>query len=367
MERALREEMDLEEDADDLCEKGVDNLLKWSLAAAEVKANVHETTKRFLDAAAEEARSPKKSSAPIKLEGLYDSVYNARWHHVVEVSDGEGTGMEVREGKPPQSWTYKKVGRTLEKDDGVQQSGAPRPRLMVLTSDKGWPYSWEEDESIRDCYVNCEVERVWKIVKVDLSKWFSGHGRTYFEPKRRVLIGTPGIGKSMAAGSSLLYQLLHYDVEQLPMVAYFIGSQSFLFDKVTKTVSTYKGGPRIDDVVNIFSGRGFKGYCIYDATLACHQPAAGLPCRGWGMIVVKSTNESEYERWTKKMDATAIVTNCPEENDVRAMCIWMKRNRPLQEQAEHWKEVRGRMNNVGPILRFIFGKQAYDDRIKACQ
>ncbi|EKG08819.1 retrotransposon hot spot (RHS) protein, putative, partial [Trypanosoma cruzi] len=67
------------------------------------------------------------------------------------------------------------------------------------------------------------------------------------------------------------------------------------------------------------------------------------------------------------MDATAIVTNCPEENDVRAMCIWMKRNRPLQEQAEHWKEVRGRMNNVGPILRFIFGKQAYDDRIKACQ
>ncbi|EKF98218.1 retrotransposon hot spot (RHS) protein, putative, partial [Trypanosoma cruzi] len=67
------------------------------------------------------------------------------------------------------------------------------------------------------------------------------------------------------------------------------------------------------------------------------------------------------------MDATAIVTNCPEENDVRAMCIWMKRNRPLQEQAEYWKEVSGRMNNVGPILRFIFGKQAYDDRIKACQ
>ncbi|RNC50988.1 retrotransposon hot spot (RHS) protein [Trypanosoma cruzi] len=49
------------------------------------------------------------------------------------------------------------------------------------------------------------------------------------------------------------------------------------------------------------------------------------------------------------------------------MCIWMKRNRPLQEQAEYWKEVRGRMNNVGPILRSIFDKQAYDDRIKACQ
>ncbi|WP_369008976.1 hypothetical protein, partial [Bacillus sp. seq1] len=85
------------------------------------------------------------------------------------------------------------------------------------------------------------------------------------------------------------------------------------------------------------------------------------------MIVVTSPDKNEYEWWAKKMDATAIVTNCPEENDVRAMCIWMKRNRPLQEQAEYWKEVRGRMNNVGPILRFIFGKQAYDDRIKACQ
>ncbi|EKF99568.1 retrotransposon hot spot (RHS) protein, putative, partial [Trypanosoma cruzi] len=225
---------------------------------------------------------------------------------------------------------------------------------MVLTSEKGWPYSWEENKSTRDCYVNCEVERVWQIVKGGLTEWFSPDAGEYFKPKRRVLIGTPGIGKSVAAGSYLLYQLLHYDAEQLPMVAYIIGSQSFLFDNITKTVSTYKGGPRIEDAVNIFSGRGFKGYCIYAATLACHQPAAGLPCEGWGMIVVKSTNESESERWKKKMDATAIVTNCPEENDVRAMCIWMKRNRPLQEQAEYWKEVRGRMNNVGPILRFIF-------------
>ncbi|EKF98523.1 retrotransposon hot spot (RHS) protein, putative, partial [Trypanosoma cruzi] len=171
----------------------------------------------------------------------------------------------------------------------------------------------------------------------------------------------------MGAVSYLLYQLLHYDAEQLPMVAYVIGSQSFLFDKITKTVSVYMEDPRIDDVVNIFSLRGFKGYIIYDATLACRQLPAGLPCRGWGMIVVTPPDKNEYERWAKKMDATAIVTNCPEENDVRAMCIWMKRNRPLQEQAEYWKEVRGRMNNVGPILRFIFGKQAYDDRIKACQ
>ncbi|RNC33109.1 retrotransposon hot spot (RHS) protein [Trypanosoma cruzi] len=240
---------------------------------------------------------------------------------------------------------------------------------MVLTSDKGWPYSWNRKgvESTRDCYVNCEVEQVWQIVKGDLTELLSIHGGNNPSPKRRVLIGTAGIGKSLNAGSYLLYQLLHYDVEQLPMVAYFIGSQSFLFDKITKTVSVYMDDPRIEDVVNIFSRRGVKGYCIYDVALASRQPPAGLPCKGWGMIVVTSPNKNEYERWTKKMDAIEIVIDCPEENDVRAMCIWMKRNRPLQEQAEYWKEVRGRMNNVGPILRSIFGKQAYDDRIKACQ
>ncbi|EKG00693.1 retrotransposon hot spot (RHS) protein, putative [Trypanosoma cruzi] len=295
-------------------------------------------------------------SAPIRPEGFYESVYNARWHHVVEVPDGEGTGMYVREGEPQQPWTYKTVGDTLEKDDGVEEPGAPRLRLMVLTSDKAWPYSWEENTSTRDCYVNCEVDRVWQIVSGDLTEWFRPDAGEYFKPKRRLLIGTPGIGKSVAVGSYLLYQLLHYDAEQLPMVAYVIGSQSFLFDKITKTVSLYKGNPRIDDVVKIFSLRGVKGYIIYDVALAFRQPPAGLSCRGWGMIVVTPPDKNEYERWTKKMDAIAIVTNCPEENDVRAMCIWMKRNRPLQEQAEHWKEVRGRMNNVGPILRSIFGK-----------
>ncbi|EKG02168.1 retrotransposon hot spot (RHS) protein, putative, partial [Trypanosoma cruzi] len=202
MERAVRDEMDMEEDADKLYENGVDKLLKWLVATAEVKASVHGATKRFLDAAAEEARKPKKSSAPRYLEGCYESVYNARWHHVVEVSDDTEMGMKVEKGKPPQSWTYKAVGDSLEKDDGVQQSGAPRPRLMVLTSDKAWPYSWKwkENKSTRDCYVNCEVERVWQIVKGDLTEWFSSHGRTDFKPKRRLLIGTPGIGKSMGAG-----------------------------------------------------------------------------------------------------------------------------------------------------------------------
>ncbi|EKG07272.1 retrotransposon hot spot (RHS) protein, putative, partial [Trypanosoma cruzi] len=125
--------------------------------------------------------------------------------------------MKVHEGKPEQSWTYRKAERTIEMDDGVEQSGAARLRLMVLTSDKAWPYTWAGTEHIFDCCVNSEVERVWQFVKRDLTEWFSSYGKAVFSPKKRVLIGTPGIGKSMNAGSYLLYQLLHYDVEKLPM------------------------------------------------------------------------------------------------------------------------------------------------------
>ncbi|EAN85054.1 retrotransposon hot spot (RHS) protein, putative [Trypanosoma cruzi] len=364
MEMAVREEMGLEEVVRRLSENGVNSLAAWSLAAEEVKACVRDDTKISLNAALEEVRNPTTSSAPIYLEGEYESVYNARWHHVVEVPDGGGTVMKVEEGKPEQQWTYKAAGRTFEKDDGAQQSGAPRLRLMVLTSDKGWPYSWKwkEKESIHDCYVNCEVERVWQIVKKDLSEFLSPDDEPGFVPGRRVLIGTPGIGKSMNAGSYLLYQLLHYDAEQLPMVAYFIADRTFLFDKTTQVASVYKGDDSIFRIVSSFSGRGVKGYVIYDVAVKGKQPQIALPCEGWGMILLTSPNIKNFEWWASRRYAARIVINCPEESDVRAICAWMKHNRSPQEQAEYWKEVKEQMEKVGPILRFILNKTAYNDR-----
>ncbi|KAF8302810.1 putative retrotransposon hot spot (RHS) protein, partial [Trypanosoma cruzi] len=333
MVETVREEMDVEEAVLKLYEKGVDNLLGWSKTTEEVKAGVCDNTKNSLDAALHEVRNPTTSSAPIYLEGCYDSVYNARWHYVVEVPDGEGTVMKVHEGEPPQSWTYRAVGKTFEKDDGVQQSGAPS-RLMVLTSDKAWPYRWERWKSrfIHDCYVNCEVERVWRIVKRDLAKWFNSLPGADFTPDPRVLIGTPGIGKSMNAGSYLLYQLLHCDTEQLQMVAYVIADRKFLFDKTAKTVKKYSAASNIVDLLDGFSGRGVKGYIIYDVALKGHEPPAGLPCTGWGMIVVTSPNTKNYESWAKQMDAEQIVMNCPDESDVRAMCVWKEHNGQLEEE-----------------------------------
>ncbi|RNF06757.1 putative retrotransposon hot spot (RHS) protein, partial [Trypanosoma cruzi] len=377
MEKTVREEMGLEEEVRKLHDNGVNNVLGWSKATEEVKATVCENTKNSLDAALEDARKPTTTIEAIKLEGYYESVYNARWHHVMEVSDSKGTVMEVKEGKPPQSWTYRAVGNTLEKKDAVQQSGKAPPRLMVLTSDNGWPYTWGQglNERIHDCYVNCEVDRVWQIIKGDLNGWLSSHGKKKTSPDPFVLVGTPGIGKSMAAGSYLLYQLLHCDAEQLPMVAYSVAEQTFLFDKIAKMVSLYTSEVSILSILGSFSRRGVKGYIIYDVALKGHQPPAGLPCEGWGMIVVTSPNKNNYESWAKLVGAEQIIINCPEENDVRAICIWKERNGQVEkepeeeakEEADYWKKVKERIDKVGPLLRYVFDQHKYKSRFDSCE
>ncbi|EKF98931.1 retrotransposon hot spot (RHS) protein, putative, partial [Trypanosoma cruzi] len=223
----------------------------------------------------------------------------------------------------------------------------------------------------------------------------------------RVLIGTPGIGKSMNVGSYLLYQLLHYDVEQLPMVVYFIAYRTFLFDKTAKMVSLYTNEASILGILGTFSRRGVKGYIIYDVAMKGRQPSTGLPCKGWGMIVVTSPNIKNFEWWAMQMGAEQIIIDCPDESDVRAMCIWKEHNGQVEEEeeeetkeeakeeaeeqaeeepeeepeeqaeeepeeeaeeeADFWKRVKKRMDKVGPILRFIFNGKKCKSRVRACK
>ncbi|EKG01279.1 retrotransposon hot spot (RHS) protein, putative [Trypanosoma cruzi] len=249
---------------------------------------------------------------------------------------------------------------------------------MVLASDKGWPYSWNVPHGAgNDLCVNWEVERVWQIVLDDITKWFSNFDLTLnSSPLLRVLIGTPGIGKSMNAGSYLLYQLLHYDAEKLQVVAYVIADRKFLFDKITETVKKYGEAYIIVDILDELSDRGVKGYIIHDVALKGHQPSNTLPCEGWGMIVVTSPNTNNYESWAKLVGAEQIIINCPEENDVRAMCIWMKHSGQVEEEeeeeeaeeeADYWKKVKDRMDKVGPLLRCVFNQRKYKSRIYSYQ
>ncbi|EKG05864.1 retrotransposon hot spot (RHS) protein, putative [Trypanosoma cruzi] len=67
MERAVRDEMDMEEYVNRLYKNGVDNLLTWSEAAPEVKASARNNNKNSLDAAFMELMSSTTTSAPIYL------------------------------------------------------------------------------------------------------------------------------------------------------------------------------------------------------------------------------------------------------------------------------------------------------------
>ncbi|RNF02558.1 retrotransposon hot spot (RHS) protein [Trypanosoma cruzi] len=241
--------------------------------------------------------------------------------------------MELREGEAPQPWTYRAVGGTLEKDDGVEQSGAPRPRLTLLTSGKEWPYSGVVGRYIRDCHVNCEVERVWRIFKGDATEWFSGRTEGHFTPHPRVLIGTIGIGKSMAAGSYLLYQLLHCDAEQLPMIAHFMVSGTYVLEMTAGTVSEYMGESSIVKVVKGLSLRGVKGCIVYDASEKDNRRSPCLLPLEWGMLVTPPEAKI-HGHWASERRAARIVMDCPDESDAKAMCAWMKRDQPVQQQAE---------------------------------
>ncbi|KAF5221933.1 putative retrotransposon hot spot protein (RHS) [Trypanosoma cruzi] len=362
MKQAVKGEVIFDEDIRKLCDKGVNNPPGWSLAAAEVKATVHNSTKHFLEAAAEEARNPTTTSAPEKLEGVYESVHNARWSHAVELPDGverkkTGTGMEVHEGKPEQSWSYRKADDAIEKNDAVQQIGAAPPVLMVLASEKGWPYSWNTIQDLpKDVFVNCGVDRVWQIVKGDLTAWFGPHGGTDFKPKRRGLIGTPGIGKSMAAGSCLLYQLLHYDIKKLQVVVHIFGGRdAHVSDKTTRAVIKCSDEDICISELRSLRGHGRNVYIIYDvAKEGTPPPRHFAPTSGWGMIALSFPKVTNYDEWAKQIQAARIIVNCPDGMDVKAMCAWMKRGVKPDEQAEYWRMVKERMDEVGPIPRHIF-------------
>ncbi|PWU95092.1 putative retrotransposon hot spot protein (RHS,) [Trypanosoma cruzi] len=294
MRRTAKGEVIFDEDIRKLCDKGVNNPPGWSLAAAEVTATVHNFTKHFLDAAAEEARKQTTTSAPERLEGVYESVHNARWSHAVELPDvverkKTGTGMRVHEGKPEQSWTYRKADDAIEKDDAVQQFGAAPPVLMVLTSDKGWQYPWNTIQDLpKDVFENFKVDRVWQIVRDDITELLSPHGGTDFTPDPCVLIGTPVIGKSMNAGSYLLYQLLHCDVEKIQVVVHcFGGGDAYVFEKVIQTVTRCSDEDMCVSELRSLRGHGSNVYTTYDvAKKGTPPPRHFASTFGWGMIAV---------------------------------------------------------------------------------
>ncbi|RNC57293.1 retrotransposon hot spot (RHS) protein [Trypanosoma cruzi] len=119
-------------------------------------------------------------------------------------------------------------------------------------------------------------------------------------------------------------------------------------------------------LVKDLSWRGMKGYIIYELGGRFGILPPCLPPGEWVMIVVAPLEKTSYMHWASEKRAVRIIMNCPDESDVKAMCVWMKRNQPVQQQAEYWRELRGRMDKVGPILRYIFDEGNCNARIDGC-
>ncbi|KEG07263.1 retrotransposon hot spot (RHS) protein, partial [Trypanosoma grayi] len=340
----------------ELQNKGVYSLRQWDVY--DKKEQVIPLVRGVLNSALDAIRSYEKKEERRRklreeeqrqkvgesLSGAYESVFNATWNHVMKVpGDSEGVGMRVRKGKPSREWTDKEVGyvplggavgtngsnanrenmaktkEPRENEEGTSAEGMADPNkppaeLMVLNSEKGWPYTWLMPEASCDCHIGREMERVWRIIKRDVDEWFESRGGDDEGPKKRLLIGTPGIGKSMGTGSYLLYQLLHYDKERLPLVAYFIKDFVYIFDK-TKG----EGQGRVGYYDNLEEGRRavvdlsltVRGYIIYDVAKQGSEPHHALPPKGWGIFVLSSPNKDNFKGWEKQWGARRIIMNCP--------------------------------------------------------
>ncbi|RNC40422.1 retrotransposon hot spot protein (RHS), partial [Trypanosoma cruzi] len=157
----------------------------------------------------------------------------------------------------------------------------------------------------------------------------------------RVLIGTPGIGKSVAAGSYLLYQLLHCDAKKLQVVFHCFGGDAYVSDKTTRAVTRCSDEDMCVSELRSLRGHGRNVYIIYGvAKEGTPPPRHFAPTSGWGMIAVSFPKVTNYDEWAKQLQAARVIVNCPEEVDVKAMCACMLRDETKEKQAECWKGVK---------------------------
>ncbi|RNC51037.1 putative retrotransposon hot spot (RHS) protein [Trypanosoma cruzi] len=111
-----------------------------------------------------------------------------------------------------------------------------------------------------------------------------------------------------------------------------------------------------------------KGYVIYDFAEQGTSPAGYfLPYDEWGMILVSPLNVHNHGEWETPLKAERIIANCSDWTDVKAMCAWMRRDGATDGQAEYWRIVKGCMDKVGPIPRYIFDANKFIPHSAAIQ
>ncbi|CCD13651.1 unnamed protein product [Trypanosoma congolense IL3000] len=206
--------------------------------------------------------------------------------------------LHVSEGEQPHLWSEAQAKVVPDPWDSWEGDEVPgvsgKLAMAVLSSQKGWPYmlfdadevqkrrvdSLTEYNAVCDAYIRRENLRAWHIVQENINRWSSGVEDVH----PFIVIGTPGFGKSSAMGSLLLYQLLHYTLEDLKVVAYFVRGEAYIFHRNERRVVHYD--KKDDAVVKIKcrARRGIEGHIIYDISKECIG-VSDLIGR-WGIVLI---------------------------------------------------------------------------------
>ncbi|CCD21164.1 retrotransposon hot spot protein (RHS), partial [Trypanosoma vivax Y486] len=346
-----------------------------------------ETRKRVVNA----------GKAAVFVPGAFESVVNPRWSHVLSGEAGMPLGMRVVDGLPENVWSYDEVNYSPSPRDVDRQ--APRNgnlEIMVLSCEDGWPYTQFRNETANidnnagvgrggvfntprseDVYIRREVVRVWYIVKEKMRAWYIE--RKLVKPRTCIVIGTPGIGKSFACGSFLLYQLLHYEGGLLDVVAYFVRDSAYVIHNARPGVpgSVVLYSDQHAAVLKIKRMASCKrGFVIVDISKKGEEPSRELPTKFWPTVVLTSPDVNHYDSWMKDRNGKLIYVNCDDERDLKAFVAWrVLRGLPdkTEDNAGLWldaeeklkeqlKVLDERIKTLGPLPRFVLDADSYKSR-----
>ncbi|CCD16004.1 unnamed protein product [Trypanosoma congolense IL3000] len=380
----------MREGVDRLSAKGIISLRQWkSAAAANEVEDVGAYVRGVLNAALAIAMKVGNAPSGLEIDGAYDAVFNARWSYVVMSDEysGKWLGMgvlDVAPGEQPHLWSEAQADVPYDPEEpweGDEVPGVSGKLVMaVLSSERGWPYgnfqrnempdtsTLTEYDAACDAYIRRENLRVWHIVKKWLGMWMES-GRVV---RPFIVIGTPGIGKSFATGSLLLYQLLHYPSDDLKVVAYFVEGKAYIFHREERRVVYYTRQQAAVDEIEDMIRRGVKGYIIFD--ISENSVHIGDLPYAWGIVLISSPNVKKFHEFTKRRQKTLpIYMNCYEDAEFKAALVWERHwqvvnNRIRFEDVNlenDWKVLKERIDMVGPLPRYVLADDpAYEDRLK---
>ncbi|KAH8615796.1 putative retrotransposon hot spot protein 4 (RHS4) [Trypanosoma vivax] len=356
-----------------------------------------------------------KSEAAVVITGAFESVFEATWGYVesdhvdmplgLKVFDGTVDGVVV-----PPVWSFAEVKEisgvdelevldlesdgecdmAAEHERKIPAGGRPRVEIFVLTSAMGWPYTKFIPTNVCYVFVRREMVRVWHVVEQRIRMWPNCTHQCPNKPY--ILLGTPGIGKSFGVGSYLLYELLHYDAAKVPAVAYFVGGCAYIFHKtgaMAGRVVFYEEAKAAVSAMNKITAGNMKieqaksgegevkrremdGFIIFDVS-GTFVPYSQFLLVRWGCIVLSSPNTKKFAEWKKQNSALPIYINCYSRREIMAFHAFQERC-VLRTDEEYvgarnqiesrWTEIRTRIREVGPLPRYIFDKDVFDDRLE---